>query len=62
MARGGVRLRTARGEHASEQLGQAVRLGDRGGGKRARRIETLDPAIAARGALDAEQRGLMPAV
>ncbi len=49
-----VRLGAARGEHAAEQLGQAVRLGDGRGGERAAGIEPLDPAIAARRALHAE--------
>ena len=48
----------ARGQHAAEQLRQAMRLGDGRGNEGAAGIEPLDPAEAARRALHAEQRGV----
>jgi hypothetical protein len=56
IAGGGVGLHAARGKHAAEQFGQTVRLRNGRGSKRAARIEALDPAVEARGTLDAEKR------
>ena len=49
-------LGAARGKHAPQQLGERVGLGDRCGDESPRGIEPLDPAIAPRRALDAEER------
>ena len=56
IAGGGMGLGAARGQHAAEQLRQAVRLRYGRSHQRAARIETLDPAKPARGLLHAEQR------
>src|SRR4029450_6963934 len=62
IARDGMGLCAARGEDAPQELRQPVALGGGSGGKVPTRVEPLDPAIATRGLLHAEQCPRAPGI